>query len=284
MKPMINLLKQDIPYLDSHINRLFLIGFICLYSFVFIIIYDPYNITWGKGHYLEFILLGLIVFLASQYILRPLFGIKRFKIYSLLLWGLMEMLLIALLFEFTYSPVFDTFGQSVSEYLVTLKQIGLVVIVPYTLFLWYTQIQQKLSAYREVQHNTVEASTEKRNELLVINGENNKVIIAIKYPQLVYIKSAGNYLEIFYLKGEILTKELVRMSFKELEEKINDPKVIRIHRSYMINTSHISSLKKTKKGYALHMQSIDDEVIPVSSGYRDTFEDALNKNAPLIPK
>lgn len=280
MKPVIKLLKQDIPYLDSSRNKLFLIGFICLYSFIFIIIYDPYNITWGKGHYLEFILLGLSVFLVSQYVLRPLFGIKRFKIYSLLLWGLMEMLLITLLFELTYSPPFDTIQQTVIEYFITLKQIGFVVIVPYTLFLWYTQIQQKLSSYKEVQYNKVETNAEKGNELLVINGENNKVILAIKYPQLLYIKSAGNYLELFYLKGEILTKELVRMSFKELEEKINDPNVIRIHRSYMINTSHISSLKKTKKGYALHMQNISDEVIPVSSGYKDAFENSLNKKMP----
>src|SRR5690606_17972154 len=108
------------------------------------------------------------------------------------------------------------------------------------------------------QYNTVEAGTGKGNELLIIDGENHKVILAIKYPQLVYIKSARNYLELFYLKGEVLTKELVRMSFKELEEKINDPNVIRIHRSYMVNTSHISSLKKTKKGYALHMQNISE--------------------------
>lgn len=284
MKPLIKLLQQDVPYLDSTRNKLFLIGFICLYSFVFILIYDPYNLPWGKGHYLEFILLGLSVFLVSQFILRPLLGVKRFKIYSLLLWGLMEMLLITLLFEFTYSPPFDTFQQSITEYLITLKQIGFVVIVPYTLFLWYTQIQQKLSSYKQVQFNTVETGSGKGNELLIINGENNKVILAIKYPQLLYIKSAGNYLELFYLKGDILTKELVRMSFKELEEKINDPNVIRIHRSYIVNTSHIASLKKTKKGYAIHMQNILGEVIPVSSGYKDAFEEALNKNVPLVPK
>lgn len=280
MKPITKLLKQEIPYLDPPGNKLYLIGFICLYSFIFINIYDPYNLTWGKGHYLEFILLGLSVFLFSQFILRPLLGIKRFKIYSLLLWGLMEMMLIALLFEFTYSPPLATLQEKIIEYFITLKQIGFIIIVPYTLFLWYTQIHQKLSSYREAQYNTVEAGTGKGNELLIIDGENHKVILAIKYPQLVYIKSARNYLELFYLKGEVLTKELVRMSFKELEEKINDPNVIRIHRSYMVNTSHISSLKKTKKGYALHMQNISEEIIPVSSGYKDTFENSLNKKMP----
>ncbi|MCM4167231.1 hypothetical protein KCTC52924_02811 [Arenibacter antarcticus] len=278
MKRITKLLTEDIPYLDTTRNKLFLIGFISLYSFIFIKIYDPYDINeWGKNYYLEFILIGLGVFLISHFILRPLFKIKRFKIYSLVLWGLMEMLMIALVFEIVYSPPIASFQEKIIEYFITFKQIGFVIVVPYTLFLWYTQIQQKLSSYRQVQFNTVESNMDKGNELLIISGENNKVILAIKYPKLLYIKSAGNYLEMFYLKGEKLTKELIRMSFKELEGKINDPNVIRIHRSYMINAIHISSIKKTKKGYALHMQNSPEEVIPVSSGYKEAFEKSLGQ-------
>ena len=278
MKRITKLINQEIPYLDKTKNKLILIGFICLYSYIFIKIYDPYDINeWGKTYYLEFVLLGLGVLLVSQFILRPLFKIKRFKVYSLMLWGLMEMLLIAAVFELVYSPPINSFQEQIVEYLITVKQIVLVVVVPYTLFLWYTQIQLKLSSYKQLRPNTVATNDDKGNDLLVINGENNKVLLAIKYPKLLYIKSAGNYLELFYLTGEKLTRELVRMSFKELEGKINDPNVIRIHRSYMINTIHISSLKKTKKGYALRIQNIPDEVIPVSSGYKEVFEESLEQ-------
>lgn len=273
MNRISKLLNQDIPYLDSSKNKLIVIGFICLYSFIFIKIYDPYDINvWGKIYYLEFVLLGLGVFLVSQFILRPLFKIKRFKVYSLMLWGLMEMLLIAAVFELVYSPPINSLQEQIVEYFITVKQIVLVVVVPYTLFLWYTQIQLKLSSYKQVNDNTVVSNAEQGNELLVINGDNNKVLLAIKYPKLLYIKSAGNYLELFYLTGEKLTRELVRMSFKELEPKISDPNVIRIHRSYMINTIHIASLKKTKKGYGVRLQNLPEEVIPVSSGYKDVFE------------
>ncbi len=187
----------------------------------------------------------------------------------------MEMLLIAVVFELVYSPPINSLQEQIVEYFITVKQIVLVVVVPYTLFLWYTQIQLKLSSYKQVNDNTVVSNAEQGIELLVINGDNNKVLLAIKYPKLLYIKSAGNYLELFYLTGEKLTRELVRMSFKELEPKISDPNVIRIHRSYMINTIHIASLKKTKKGYVVRLQNLPEEVIPVSSGYKDVFEKTI---------
>src|SRR5690606_29499898 len=90
------ILKQDVPYLDSTGNKLLLIGFICLYSFIFINIYTPYNInTWGINYYWQFILIGLCVLIFSQFVLRTTLGPKRFKIYSLIPWGLMEMGLMA---------------------------------------------------------------------------------------------------------------------------------------------------------------------------------------------
>ena len=271
------ILKQEIPYLDSVGSKLLLIGFISLYSFIFINIYAPYNINkWGENYYWEFILIGFSVLIFSQFILRTIFGPKRFKIYSLLPWGLLEMGLMAFIFEITYSPPMRTLQEQISEFLLTLWQIGLVVVVPYTLFLWYAQIKQKLSSFKEeIQYNLENTSIEGNNELLILNGENNKVVLAIKYNQLLYIKSAGNYLELFYFTGEKTNKELIRMSFKELDEIITDPKVIRVHRSYMVNTVYINSAKKTKKGYALNIQYIQEEKIPVSFGYKTEFEKAL---------
>ena len=276
-KRLAAILKQEIPYLDSTRNKLLLIGFICLYSFIFINLYAPYNINkWGKNYYWEFVLIGFSVLIFTQFLLRTIFGPIRFKIYSLLPWGLMEMGIMAIIFEIAYSPPMRSLQELISEFLLTFWQIGLVVVVPYTLFLWYAQIKQKLSFFKEeIQYNIKNTSTEGNSELLILHGENNKVVLAIKYNQLLYIKSAGNYLELFYFTGEKISKELIRMSFKELDEIISDPKVIRVHRSYMINTVYINSAKKTKKGYALNIQYIPEEKIPVSLGFKTEFEKIL---------
>jgi DNA-binding LytR/AlgR family response regulator len=188
----------------------------------------------------------------------------------------MEMGLMAIIFEIAYSPPMRTLQAQTSEFLLTLWQIGFVVVVPYTLFLWYAQIKQKMSSFREeIQYSIKKAGTVGNSELLILNGENNKVVLAIKYNQLLYIKSAGNYLELFYFTGEKINKELIRMSFKELDEILTDPKIIRVHRSYMVNTLYINSAKKTKKGYALNIQYIPEEKIPVSYGYKTQFEKVL---------
>lgn len=134
-----------------------------------------------------------------------------------------------------------------------------------------------MSFYKEAENNKIQALPSPSDELLTITGENNKTILAIKYQQLLYVKSAGNYLELFYLKNNTIAKELVRASLKELEANINYTNVIRVHRSYIINTQHISSYKKTKKGYAVLMDSIPDTVIPVSYGFKSTFETAVCK-------
>lgn len=273
-----DLLNIDIPFLDSNKNKLLLIVFVSLYSFIFINVYAPYAIgEWGESRYWEFTLIGFLVLIFTHFVLRNSIGPKRFKLYSLLPWVFMEIMLMAFLFELAYSSTIPTFEEKITEYLVTFKQIGLVVVVPYALFLWYAHIKLKLSKYKEEIPITLDngVSNEGNSELLILTGENNKVLLAIKYNQLLYIKSAGNYLELFYLKGTKCCRELVRMSFKELDAILKDQKVIRIHRSYMVNTAHINALKKTKKGYTLSVEYIPEEKIPVSYGYKASFEKVL---------
>ncbi|GAA3562960.1 hypothetical protein GCM10022395_11960 [Snuella lapsa] len=119
---------------------------------------------------------------------------------------------------------------------------------------------------------TVKVNT---NKLITITEESGKVSLAIKPNQLVYVKSAGNYLELFYLKGDKLAKELIRGSVKNFEAKIADNTIIRTHRSYLVNLQHLSSFKKTRKGYALTIQHVPNEIIPISPSYKLGFEDAL---------
>ena len=102
--------------------------------------------------------------------------------------------------------------------------------------------------------------------------------MAIKPDNLIYIKSAGNYLELFHLNSGKLTKELIRGSIKEFESKITKNIFLRTHRSYIVNLQYLSSFKKTRKGYALILEHVSDEIIPISSSYKQTFDDAIQKD------
>lgn len=275
MNRIINILKQDAPYLDSFRNKLLLVGFLALFTLIFLTVYNPFNMNEWGGSILGYVGIGAMVALLSQFVVRSILKIKKFKLYELMLWGIGEILLMTFFIYLIYGPEFPTFNKKLDEYLLTLKFVCLIIAGPYILFVWFMAFRQKLSSYKEVADNKLALDSEKGTELLTITGENNRVILAINYDQLLYVKSSGNYLDIYYLKGETTSKELVRASLKELEAKITDSSIVRIHRSYMVNKHRISSFKKIKKGYKLVVQHAPEEILPVSLGYKAKFEEAL---------
>jgi hypothetical protein len=275
MKSVVDILQQEAPYLDSPRNKALLVLFLSTFTLIFFAVYNPFNmIEWG-GSIIGYVGIGAAVLLISQFLFRRLLGIRKFKLYELVLWGVGEILVLTYFVYLVYGPEFPTYIEKIDEYFLTLKYVCLIILCPYIMFVWYIAFTEKFYSYKEVAHNGLSIDTKIDNELLTINGENNKVILAINYNQLLYAKSSGNYLDIYYLKGEIASKELVRVSLKELEAKIKNTSILRIHRSYMVNKHKISSFKKTRKGYKLLVQHAPEEVLPVSSGYKEKFEEAL---------
>lgn len=235
-------------------------------------------VEWG-GNIIGYVLIGVAVLLLSQIPFRRILGFQKFKLYQLVLWGFGEILVMTFFIYLAYGPEFPTISEKLDEYILTLKYVCLILLCPYILLVWYLAFRQEFSSYKEVAANSLALDHNMSKELLTITGENNKVILAIHYDQLLYVKSSGNYLDIYYLKGETASKELVRVSLKELEAKITDSSIVRIHRSYMVNKHKISSFKKTRKGYKLIVQHSPDEILPVSLGYKEKFEEALELNA-----
>ncbi|WP_149276261.1 LytR/AlgR family response regulator transcription factor [Pareuzebyella sediminis] len=276
MKTIKEILNKSFPYLDSFNNKFLLIGFLALLVFVFLAVYAPFNMNqWGDNLYVGYVSIGIGVLLLTQFILRPALGFRELKVSSFMLWFVAEVLLITFGIYVVYSPELTSLNEKIYEYYRTLRYVVLIMVAPYFFILWYLSVRFKFASLEKIEHNNLTSVHEKGNELLTITGENNKVILAINYDQLLYVKSSGNYLNIYHLKGEKASKELVRLSLKELETKIIDSSIVRIHRSYMVNKHKISSFKKTRKGYKLIVQHASGEMLPVSIGYRDKFEEAL---------
>ncbi|CAN0537670.1 unnamed protein product [Ectocarpus sp. 12 AP-2014] len=267
-------INQPVTYLASAKSKLLLIGFLMIFIVVFLVVYAPFNMDdWDKGLFFGYVFTGGLVLLMSQFVLRPLLGLQNLKVYSALLWCIFEVLLVPFGIYLFFSPSFPTLSEKLGEYYLTLTYTALVIPGPYLLFIWYLGLQHKVSSFAAVA--VINTDNKKQNDLLTLTSENNKVILAIKYDQLLYIKSSGNYLEIFYLKGDKKVKELVRMSLKDMEARVTYPAILRVHRSYMVNKHHIASFKRTRKGYAVIVEHIADTVLPVSSGYKTHFEENL---------
>jgi two-component system response regulator LytT len=84
--------------------------------------------------------------------------------------------------------------------------------------------------------------------------------------EILYIEGLKDYVKL-YLKGE--EKPLLTLtSLKSLEEKLNAPAFLRIHRSYIVGVEHIRSLTKNSV-------QIGQMTIPVTEQYKEGFAELL---------
>ncbi|MEM9142536.1 MAG: LytTR family DNA-binding domain-containing protein [Bacteroidota bacterium] len=281
MERLRTILNKSFPYLDSTGNKLLLIGTLIVFSFTFLKVYTPFDMNqWAETHYVGYVVIGACMLLISQFFLRFVFGHAQFKVWSFLLWVIFEVFLITLGIHLAYAPSYTGIGAELHEFYRTSRYVTLLHVGPYLLVTWYLGIRYRFSSIEEISYDTANANTIKpTDDLLTLTGENAKIILAIKYSQLLYIKSSGNYLEIYYRDGDTTVKELVRMSLKSIISRISDPSIIRIHRSFLVNKNHISSFKRTRKGYEVLLQGTVKEKLPVAAGYKENFENELQLKA-----
>lgn len=86
---------------------------------------------------------------------------------------------------------------------------------------------------------------------------------------ILFIEGMDNYIKLHFEDKRPL---LVRMSMKSIIEKLPEDKFIRVHRSYIVPLSKITSVKNK-------IISIGNQEIPIGLNYQDQFNDAFAKRS-----
>ncbi len=92
-------------------------------------------------------------------------------------------------------------------------------------------------------------------EQLIINTQDS--IFYVKQQEIMYLKSDGNYTTIKTKSGKTIK---VSQTLKKIEDKLRTENFLRIHHSYIVNTTEIVEYNKT----SLKIMLSDDTEIPVS--------------------
>jgi hypothetical protein len=182
MKATLDVLQQNAPYLNSWRNKLIHIGFLTVFTLIFLTVYNPFNMSEWGGSMLGYVLIGTPVLLISQFFLRSLLGFQKLTLFQLILWALAEIFIITLGVYLIYGPHFPSLNQKLDKYLLTLKYVMLIIASPYLLSVWVIASRQKLSTF---QNFDVRPEPTIHSKFLSIRGENNKVVFAIDSDQIV---------------------------------------------------------------------------------------------------
>ena len=109
----------------------------------------------------------------------------------------------------------------------------------------------------------------------VLKGQNKDDEISFAKTDLLFLKASDNYVEI-NLRTDLGTKShLLRSSLSGLLNSVQDPELVRVHRSYAVYFPNVIEMKGKSPTYFLTMKYCPDN-IPVSKSYLEEVRRSLS--------
>lgn len=116
----------------------------------------------------------------------------------------------------------------------------------------------------------------KNKDLVDITDYNGNLKISVNISNLLYIESEDNYIKVHYTTQGKLRSHLVRCKIKTIEEKFSGSgRLIRCHRSYVVNPNKIKEMRKDMNNYSIILDENGTDPIPVSKKYFESFRSFL---------
>ncbi len=277
---MFKILSQPYPYPQQTPLRRFLQ---CLLEGVFVagflIVFQPFGtIYWQNEHKTLFlcgyslitILAGLIVRMVLPYFFKSYFVEDDWTIGREILIVLLLLAIITtgnvLFSNIIFGLPFTFLGFSSMFFLVLM--LGFFPITM-SILINYIYKLKKYSQPVVVQQNPT--STAVVTNKIKLIAENEKDSLEINADDLFFIESSDNYSTIYFLKNNILQKELLRSSLSRLETQITYPKIVRCHRSCIVNMDKVARVSGNAQGYKFHLQPAE-LTVPVARKYSELVE------------
>lgn len=272
-------LNKPYDLLEIKIFRIVFSFGIAIFCFMFLFIFEPFGL-YKLSVFLKlkiisiYVLSGLIISVIHLFWLQK-FIVKSYNLKNSILWISWIIFLISISCAIINNFTFNQGHIYFQSFILFIGIIFATTIIPVLfIILWhygYTLkkqikiagqlnkfIQNKGMAPDDIQTITIEASNKRDNITLLLNN-------------FLYIKSADNYIDVYYKEENLIKHNLLRNTLNEIEKKFEGNKnVQRCHISYIVNTGIIESILGNASGYKLKLRHTE-KLIPISKKYREGF-------------
>ncbi len=267
---MLKFLKKPYPFNDDLKRNAKIIFFISISIFVFLLLFQPLDIS-ILGNKEKFYLiggLGVITFLSLSLnllvipsLFPKIFLLREWIVWKEVIWNLWLLFTISL----GYFIMYKLLGIIEFDFYMVFKLI-LIAIMPLTLLIVFNQnrlLQLHLKTANELNDKLRESKND-NDKLIHFDSEYQKDKLSIKARLLLLIRSADNYIEVFWKDGDVIKSQLIRSTLLKAQELLEDYNYIfKCHRSFIVNINFIDRVEGNSQGYKLFFENIEFE-IPVS--------------------
>ena len=287
-----SLFKKVPKFMLEKRNQIIMVLFVSIFAIAFINIFNPFSSKdWVKGTGITetkyflwstlLVLIGMIVIAVSRIIMykfsrRPNHNITILKY---IIWVFVEMLLLSGAFTILALIVRNNLSLPTNDPMIifttAIQNTIYIIFIPYLLCIMYLSYQDKNAKLKELMGENIGF---KSSNLISIRDSRGVLQLSVAKENLLYIESADNYICIWYQKNEILKKQLLRITMKEISEQLAETNVVRCHRSYMVNLDLVKVMRREKENLFLELGMPHIKEIPISKTYG---EKVLRRLVPI---
>jgi len=262
-----------------------LISMVSLLMFLFVLFFQPFDFKLEDyNDRLIFILgIGVITFIILLLfrIVLPGSVTGRIRIESIKISNEVGLILLIWLFISAANICYLTFAGNMELNLFEGVKIAMFSSIPSVILkisdvnkMLREQMKHFVRRIIRLEHELAN-STDTGRKLIQFHSETQKDNLELVPDDIIYIRSADNYVDVCFRKEEGITHQLIRTTLKNVLHDLKDfPEFIRCHRTCIANMNYVLNLNNNYKGHYLIMLDID-EYIPVSRQYIINVQEAL---------
>jgi hypothetical protein len=224
---------------------------------------------------------GAIIIIIHVYLLQNIV-IKNHTIGTTVIWITWMTFLIGLSNFIIYMAFFNNFHliwKGLPNMLYQTFLIGMLPIL-FIIILYNTYyLKNKIRVINQINSNlTKYQSTIPDKSDLTLTSVNLREVVTLDSDSLLYIASADNYVELYWLENGQTKKILLRKTLTEIEKEIKKKfhHIERCHNSYIVNINQIKTISGNSGGYKIILNNIDF-TIPISRKYKGNFLTLLSQ-------
>lgn len=255
---------------------IFFLG-IPVFLFLFVLSYSPFNLeeflSVGQDKFTLYLLVVTLIVLGVLVISRMLMFILRshlvINLPQYILWCVLEIVAAGLFMSIPmaigWSGVYPYF--TVMNWCVL--YLAGILVYPYAII--------TLAVYlHDYYHKAAAVPFTDEKKLIRFQDENKRLKLIVSSDAVLYIEAEENYVHIIHLDNGRVKDFTLRSSMRALEELLSRHSLVRCHRSYYVNPSHVDLVKKDVNGFALAQLDRDGiKPVPVSRRYYDALSAML---------
>lgn len=276
-KPQMNFFAQFIPqYLLTKRSLTIMVTSTAAFAFFFVMIYKPFNVEhWAEVSRFVFaacvlgiVLLGMSIAAISRVIMCYYAKKHRITYLQYIAWVGVELVLMSV--AFTICSTLTGVQLDIAEaFEKSLLNTSLILLIPYIISITAFTLQDRNSRLRQIEDDYDKAMQERASTkgIIPFYDERGELQLSVTKENLLYVESADNYIYIWYMKGNLPKKLMLRNTLKRTAELLADTNVMRCHRGYMVNMEQVKVLRREKENFYLELGIEGVKDIPVSKTY-----------------